>query len=45
MNYKEAYFTLFNALSNAIELLKQAQIKTEELYMSARHDEDECEEA
>lgn len=30
MNYKKAYFTLFNQVTDAIELLKKAQIDSEE---------------
>ena len=50
-NYEQLYFNLFNSVSNAIEqlenhnygqatdTLKQAQQKTEELYIEAKDEE------
>ncbi len=32
-DYKELYITLFNAISEEIERLKELQLKTEEIYM------------
>lgn len=32
-DYKEMYYELFNAISDAIELLQKAQQKTEEMYI------------
>ena len=34
-DYKKMYTTLFSAVTKAITLLQEAQIKTEELYISA----------
>ena len=34
-DYPKMYQTLFRATTQAIEILKQAQIETEELYISA----------
>lgn len=34
-NYKEMYATLFRSQSKAIALLQEAQIKTEEMFISA----------
>ena len=33
INYKKLYFQLFNAVTDAIEALKQAQIDAEESYI------------
>ena len=33
INYKKLYFRLFNAITDAIEILQQAQIDTEEAYI------------
>ena len=33
-NYKELYFKLFAAVSDAMEILNKAQLEAEELYMS-----------
>lgn len=38
-DYKKMYFTLFNKISKAIELLQSAQRTTEELYISASEDD------
>lgn len=35
-DYKKMYSELFNAYADVIEILKNAQIKTEEIYMSSR---------
>ena len=32
-NYKNIYYILFNAITEAIKILEDAQKKTEELYM------------
>lgn len=42
MDFKTASFKQFNAISDAINLLKQAQINCEEIYISSSHDEDTC---
>lgn len=34
-NYKKMYLSLFNDVTDAIEHLKQAQIKAEEIYISS----------
>ncbi len=34
-DYKEMYITLFQSTTRVIEILQQAQLKTEEMYMSA----------
>ena len=34
-NYKEMYLTLFNAITDEIERLKELQQKVEELYINA----------
>lgn len=33
-NYKEIYLILFNAISEAMKILEEAQKKTEEIYMN-----------
>lgn len=33
-NYKEMYLSLFRDVTNAIELLQKAQVKTEEMFIS-----------
>ena len=38
-NYKEMYLRLFNAVSDAIETLKEAQDQAEEMYINAEDDE------
>jgi len=35
-DYQKMYATLFNAITDAIEILQAAQQATEELYISAR---------
>lgn len=32
-DYQTMYFTLFNAITDAVHLLQEAQQKTEEIYM------------
>ena len=44
MDYQKMYTTLFNSITDAIELLKKAQIDAEEIYISTPSDEDEVEE-
>ncbi len=39
VNYKKLYFRLFNAITDAIEILQKAQIDTEEAYMDEGDDE------
>ncbi len=34
--YKEMYLTLFNAITKAIEVLKEAQQKVEEMYITEK---------
>ena len=34
-DYKEMYLKLFNSITNAIEILQQAQIETEEIYITS----------
>ena len=38
-NYREMYLKLFNAVSDAIETLKEAQDQAEEMYVNAEGDE------
>lgn len=38
-DYKAMYFSLFNALTDAIDLLKAAQIKNEDAYLEAEQTE------
>ena len=35
-NYNEMYFILFNAITDAIKILQEAQQKVEEIYMSSK---------
>lgn len=39
-DYKKMYTTLFNSVTDAIKILQQAQIKTEEIYINSSEDED-----
>ena len=39
MDYQKAYTTLFNALTDCIDLLQKAQQTTEEMYLSDEEDE------
>ncbi len=39
VNYKKLYLRLFNAITDAIEILQKAQIDAEEAYMDAGDDE------
>ncbi len=36
-NYKEMYLTLFNAITDEIERLKEIQRKVEEMYINAEN--------
>lgn len=35
-DYEKMYHTLFNSVTNAIELLKKAQLTTEEIYLESK---------
>ena len=35
-DYQKMYIELFNAFTDAIEILRRAQIKTEEIYVSSQ---------
>ena len=35
-NYKEMYLILFNAITDAIKILEEAQKKTEEIYINTQ---------
>lgn len=37
-DYKAMYLSLFNSVTDAIEILKTAQIKCEEIYLQSEHD-------
>lgn len=37
-NYKEMYLILFNAITDAIKILEEAQKKTEEIYINTQKD-------
>ncbi len=39
-NYKKMYTELFSSVTDAIEILQQAQIKTEEIYVASGEEED-----
>ncbi len=39
-NYKKMYFKLFNDVTDAIELLKKAQIDAEEEYINSSEEEE-----
>ena len=39
VNYKKLYFRLFNAITDAIEILQKAQIDAEEAYIDEGEDE------
>ena len=39
-DYKKMYTKLFNSVTDAIEILKQAQIETEEIYINSGEEED-----
>ena len=41
LDYKTMYCTLFKAVTESIEILKQAQILTEEMYISSSEKEDD----
>ena len=34
-DYKKMYYKLFNAMTDAIEIMKQAQIEAEEIYINS----------
>lgn len=38
-NYKKMYYILFNAITEAIKILQEAQKKTEEIYMNEQKSE------
>jgi len=40
MDYKRAYYALFSAVSDAIEVLQRAQRRMEELYMAEGYEEE-----
>ena len=40
-NYKEMYLRLFNAVSDAVETLKEAQNQVEEMYINAEDEKTE----
>ncbi len=40
-DYKAMYFSLFNSVTDAIEILCEAQRKTEEIYITSSEKEDE----
>ena len=39
-DYKEMYYKLFNSITDALEILKEAQIETEEMFINS-DEEDE----
>ena len=39
-DYQKAYTTLFNAITDAVRLLQEAQRETEEMYISAENTEE-----
>ena len=39
-DYKKMYLELFNSITDAIEILKEAQTKTEELYINSKEKRD-----
>lgn len=41
VDYQKLYTLLFNSITDAIEVLKQAQIDAEEIYISTPSGEDE----
>ncbi|MDO5479568.1 MAG: hypothetical protein Q4G23_10450 [Clostridia bacterium] len=38
-DYKKMYTKLFNSVTDAIEILKQAQIETEEIYINSSEED------
>ena len=40
-DYKTMYFDLFNSVSDAIEILSEAQKRAEELYINSQENEEE----
>lgn len=39
-DYKTMYYKLFNAVTDSIEILKQAQLEAEELYITSSEKDD-----
>lgn len=39
-NYKDMYYKMFNAMTDAIEILKKAQLEAEEEYINSSEKED-----
>ena len=39
-DYEKMYFTLFNAITDAVNILSEAQQKTEEIYITSSEEED-----
>ena len=39
-NYKDMYYKMFNAMTDAIEILKKAQLEAEEEYINSSERED-----
>ena len=37
-DYKKMYLELFNSITNAIEILKEAQIKSEDMYINSEEE-------
>lgn len=40
-DYKSMYYKLFNAITDVVEILQQAQKEAEEIYINTSDDEDE----
>ena len=40
-DYKTMYFTLFNAITDAMKILSDAQLKTEEIYIDTYEEDEE----
>ena len=40
-DYKTMYFKLFNAITDAVEILTKAQQETEEIYINSSEEENE----
>ena len=39
-DYKTMYYTLFNAMTDAVQILQEAQRETEEMYIESGENED-----
>ena len=39
-DYEKMYYTLFNAITDAVNILSEAQQKTEEIYITSSEQED-----